>query len=123
MQVLLVGLGGFCGAVARYGIGRLMTSGTFPYATLTVNVVGSLFIGLLATAFATRSLETEPFRLFLIVGFLGAFTTFSAFSLETLQLLNSGAWTRAALNILGNLALCLIAVFVGHIVARQLLVQ
>ena len=120
MQVLLVGLGGFCGAVTRYGVGRLFSGAAFPYATLTVNVIGSLLIGLLATLLAARSGESESLRLFLVVGFLGAFTTFSAFSLETLHLLNTGAWIKMLLNIVGNVVLCLAAVIIGFSAGRHL---
>jgi len=120
MQVILVGLGGFFGAIARYGIGRLLVGGSFPYATLLVNVVGSLLIGLAVIALAARSGDSSHIRLFLVVGFLGAFTTFSAFSLETLALIQQESWGRALVNVFANLLLCLVAVATGMFLGRSL---
>ena len=126
MQYFWVGLGGCLGAIARYTAGRLVSGSSFfaaysfPWATLVVNVLGSFAIGLLAVLLMHRSAGSEELRLLLIVGFLGSFTTFSAFSLETLTLLNDGVWLRAVLNILANVLLCLIAVVLGYTAARQL---
>ncbi|MBX2825141.1 MAG: fluoride efflux transporter CrcB [Gammaproteobacteria bacterium] len=121
MSWLLVALGGALGAVSRYGIGRvLLVYPGFPFATLVVNVTGSFFIGYLAALFLQRP-GSDDLRLLLVTGFLGAFTTFSAFSLETLMLYQQGEPFRAALNILLSLVLCLGAVSAGFLLARQFL--
>lgn len=120
MQMLFVGLGGFCGAVARYGVGRLFSGSTFPMATLCVNVLGSLLIGFFVVTLSVRDSGAEPLRLFLIVGFLGAFTTFSTFSMETLNLLQGDTWIKAFVNIMANVSLCLLAVAVGASFGRHL---
>lgn len=125
MHVLLVGLGGFLGAIARYGCGLLVqriAGGTpiFPYATLLVNVAGSFLIGLGAVLILSRVSASAEWRLFLLVGLLGALTTFSTFSLETLELLYAGRSTLAVLNILTNVGLCLLAVLAGSLLGRLL---
>lgn len=109
---LCVGFGGFLGAALRYavmlGVGALMWRGH--WATLTVNAVGSLLIGFLAPYFESPS---HPARLFLVVGVLGGFTTFSSFSLDTLTLLNGKETGLALLNIFLNVAVCLGFVWCG----------
>lgn len=86
--ILLVGTGGALGAVARYGVGLMVKSASgFPWATLSVNIAGSLLMGLVMGWLGRQSGATEPVRLFLAVGLLGGFTTFSAFSLELVGLL------------------------------------
>ena len=124
MQWLWVGLGGFLGASARYGVARALLGSSysqgFPIATLLVNVMGSFMIGLLAFSLLSRPAEYAGFRLFMLTGFLGAFTTFSSFSLETLQLVQAGEWQRALLNAVANLLLCLGAVTLGYLLAREL---
>lgn len=112
MQVLLVAAGGAVGAVARYGLGlgaaRLFGL-AFPWGTLIVNVIGCLAMGLLA---ARLGPEQESARLVLAVGFLGGFTTFSAFSLETVRLMqHQPGW--AAAYVLASVALCLGACWAG----------
>jgi CrcB protein len=118
MTVLWVALGGALGSVARYAISgaavRWLSTG-FPYGTLFVNVTGSFAIGLLAALVAADgrpSLGADA-RAFLLVGVLGGFTTFSSFSLETLNLARSGALAPAMLNVAGSIALCLAAVSLG----------
>lgn len=122
VQFILVGLGGFFGAMARYGVVRWLSSysTTFPFATLLVNVAGSFIVGVFATwIFQKTPLEGE-LRLAIQVGFLGALTTFSSFSLETMNLLHNGHVIKAFANIGLNLALCLIAVWLGVTLAKQL---
>jgi CrcB protein len=125
MTVLWVALGGALGSVARYAISgiavRWLGAG-FPYGTLFVNVTGSFTIGLLAALVAADgrlSLGADA-RAFLMVGVLGGFTTFSSFSLETLNLARSGALAPAMLNVAGSLVLCLAAVSVGFATAGWL---
>ncbi len=116
---LWVGLGGALGAVARFAVQRVLSVyPAFPLATLTVNVLGSFFIGYLAALFLVRT-DANDLRLFLVTGFLGAFTTFSTFSLETLQLFQHGEAVRGIVNIAANMAFCLIAVWLGFVLARQ----
>ncbi len=115
MAIIWVAAGGATGATLRYLVVRFLSSGGagFPLGTLAVNVVGSLLVGLLAgSLFAEPKLAAGP-RLFFQTGLLGAFTTFSAFSLETLQLWQTGNIKSAAINVLLNVCLCLLAVFLG----------
>jgi fluoride exporter len=117
---LLVFVGGGLGAMARHGVNRagLVALGPgFPWWTLTVNVVGSLAIGLLAGLFG--ALETgHNARLFLITGFLGGFTTFSAFSLDALTLWERGALWQAGLYVVASIMLSLIAAALGLMLSR-----
>ncbi|MFL6723614.1 MAG: fluoride efflux transporter CrcB [Sphingomicrobium sp.] len=120
MHWLLVFLGGGMGAAARHAINRaglaLLGPG-FPWWTLAVNVTGSFAIGLLAGLFG--AMETgQNARLFLITGFLGGFTTFSAFSLDALTLWERGAPIQAGMYILGSVVLSLLAAAVGLMVSR-----
>jgi len=121
----LVALGGAIGSLLRYQVGRLMTHligvqavTTFPWATLTVNVVGSLAMGLLAGTLARFGQGGEHWRLFVGVGVLGGFTTFSAFSLELFMLIDRHqgalAFTYAAVSVLAGLS----AMFIGVILMR-----
>lgn len=112
MHVLLVALGGAAGSVARYGIGfaaaRLLGLG-FPWGTLIVNAVGGVLMGVLA---ARVGPEQESVRLALGVGVLGGFTTFSAFSLETVRLLET-QWLLAALYVMASLVLSIGGCWLG----------
>ncbi|HET7923777.1 MAG TPA: fluoride efflux transporter CrcB [Rhodanobacteraceae bacterium] len=122
MTVLWVALGGALGSVARYafsGIAVRWLGADFPYGTLFVNVTGSFAIGLLAALVASdgRPLVGADARAFLLVGVLGGFTTFSSFSLETLNLARSGALGLAVLNVAGSVVLCLAAVSLGFATA------
>jgi CrcB protein len=105
-----VAVGGALGAVSRYSFGLVafaLIGNRFPWATLGVNVVGSFLIGLAAVLIGERSVDGELWRPLIIVGFLGAFTTFSAFSLDTLLLLQQGNYNTALAYMLGSVALCL----------------
>jgi len=114
-NVMLVAAGGAIGAVGRYCVVSALALGAFPLGTLIVNVAGSFLIGLLASAATSPGLIDPQWRLFLQTGLLGAFTTFSAFSLETLSLLQQGEWQLAVLNAVTNLLLCMIAVWLGSL--------
>ncbi len=122
MQFFLVGLGGFIGAVFRYAVVRLFASQVlvFPFATLFVNVLGSFLLGLFSTWILHKTLIEPELRLAIQVGLLGAFTTFSTFSFETLNLVSNGQMIKAATNVGLNVVLCLIAVWLGVLTARQL---
>lgn len=116
-DLLYVGIGGFFGAVCRYLV-SVWARGwveNFPLGTLTVNVLGSFALGLCA-AFMTK----EPMRLAAAVGFLGSFTTFSAFSYESMLLWESGRWGAFLLNAALNVGLCLGAAGVGMYASRAL---
>jgi fluoride exporter len=125
MSFWWVALGGALGSVARYAASglaaRLLGSG-FPWGTLLVNVVGSLAIGALAALVTPdgRPLLGSDARWFWMVGVLGGFTTFSAFSLETLQLARSGEWLGASANVVFSVLLCLAAVWLGYAAATAL---
>lgn len=122
MQFLLVGLGGFVGAISRYGVARLLVnhSSGFPLATLAVNVTGSLLAGFFSTWIFQRTALEGEWRLAVQVGFLGAFTTFSTFSLETVSLIEQGHVARASASVMLNLFLCLAATTLGIVLARSL---
>ncbi len=115
---LLVALGGAVGSVLRFWLSNLIQhrAGTaFPWGTIAVNVVGSFLIGFIfcATLDGAKFAATAHWRNFLMVGVLGGFTTFSAFSLQTLELFKSGAPGAALLNVLASLLLCLTATSLG----------
>lgn len=119
---LWVALGGALGSMARYWMGvRITILGglAFPWATILINILGSLVIGFLATLTGPEGRLPAPIdaRTFLIVGICGGFTTFSAFSLQTLDLARDGRLLLAGTNIVLSVSLCLVAVAVGHWVA------
>lgn len=119
---LAIGAGGFCGAISRYYGVRWVTAwaGTaFPVGTLLVNAAGSLGLGLLLGLAATRTFPPD-LRAGLAVGFCGGFTTMSAFSYETLALLERGAFGLAVLNAVANVLVCLGAVWIGMWLGRSL---
>ena len=113
---LLVGVGGALGSMARYGMGLALPSSGFPYATLTVNVIGCFCIGLALPAASRVEALSPELRLLVVVGFLGGFTTFSAFGHETVSLLRSGGGL-ALVNVAANVALGLAAVGLGRAIA------
>lgn len=102
----------------RFGVGILLGRGSFPYATLLVNAVGCLLIGAALPGPGKTPLLSEPARLFLVVGFLGGFTTFSAFGHETVTLFQHSP-ARAALNVLANVSIGLGAVVAGRALALR----
>lgn len=123
LQVAAIAAGGALGALLRYwvslGVHHLAGRG-FPYGTLTVNVLGSLLMGILYVLLLERLASGSATRGFLLVGVLGAFTTFSTFSIETLNLIQSGETARAALNIVLSVVLCIGAAGIGLLLGRQL---
>ena len=122
MTWIAVALGGALGSLARHGVNVAMarvTEQTTPYATATVNIVGSLVIGVLAGLIAGGRLHlTPPQRAFIFVGILGGFTTFSSFMLDTLTLGHSQEHGLAVSNVLLQIVLGAIAVFAGYAAAR-----
>lgn len=124
MKLLWIAAAGGVGSVARYLLGgwiQRLTSSGFPIGTIVVNVVGCLLIGFLTGAISTKLLVMrEEVRVALTVGFLGGFTTFSAFTMESAALMNNGQFLRAAINIVASLALGLLGVWVGSRLAECL---
>ncbi|WP_292054599.1 MULTISPECIES: fluoride efflux transporter CrcB [unclassified Brevundimonas] len=121
---LMVAAGGALGAMARYATGLVMVrafgSGGWPWGTFAVNLVGGLLIGLVTGWIALKSQGTsEAVRLFAVVGVLGGFTTFSAFSLELVQMLERREMATAAGYALASVFLSVVAVFVGLIIMRK----
>jgi CrcB protein len=114
MRTLAVGLGGLLGSVARYWLANWIGPRLFPLAILLVNVLGSFAIGLIAALAAERGPVRPELMLFLTVGLCGGFTTMSAFSYDTMMLLQEGRPTLALLNVALTLAACFVAIFVGQ---------
>ena len=122
VSYLCIAAGGALGSVARYWLSGIVArhSGEgFPWGTLLVNVSGSLAIGFFATYFGPegRDSVSAEARQFVIIGILGGYTTFSAFSLQTLALARNGNWLAAGANVIASVVLCLLAVWLGHVIA------
>ncbi len=122
-HVVLVAVGGLVGSLARWwlsGAVQSLTEAGFPVGTLAVNVLGSLLIGLVMTLSLDRGLVDADLRVLLTTGFCGGFTTMSTFSWETVALLRDDQWLLALGNAGGTVAVCLVAVWLGAVVARAL---
>ncbi|MEX2048232.1 MAG: fluoride efflux transporter CrcB [Gemmatimonadota bacterium] len=122
MTVLVVGLGGAGGAIARYFVGMWvqgLTGAAFPWGTFTVNLTGSFALGF-ALAWLPYAAPAPELRALVAVGFLGSFTTFSAFSFEALAMVRDGAWVPAAAYTLGSVALGVLGVAAGAVLATTL---
>ena len=121
--LILIAMGGAFGAVLRYGaslsVYSLLGRG-FPYGTLFVNVSGSLLMGILSVIMLERFNIDPEWRAAVLVGVLGSFTTFSTFSIETLNLLEQGDVIRATANIVLSVLVCLVAVWFGVLIGRQI---
>lgn len=120
---LIVMIGGAFGTLARYVVSvlALPISRELPWGTILINVTGSFVIGFFGTMTLPhgRYPVSENVRLFVMIGLCGGYTTFSSFSLQTLDLLRGGAFVRAAVNIVASVALCVAAVGAGHLVAAH----
>lgn len=123
-ELLAVALGGAVGAVARYGLTGVMHRtfpGPFPVGTLTVNIVGGLVVGFLSGVLVARDGGADhALRLFLVVGVCGGFTTFSAFSLETVRLFEAGATTSVTVSVLAQVVGAILATALGVWAARAI---
>ncbi len=122
-HLILIGIGGALGAIARSLVATalaLWLGPTFPFGTFVVNVSGSFAIGVLLAVLTPRVSDGGELRALLVIGFLGAYTTFSTFSYETFALFEGGRYLAAAVNVAGQLALGLVAVVLGVVVARAL---
>ena len=124
MTILLVGIGGFLGSIARYALGlgvQRLTGNGFPLGTLLVNVIGCAAIGILAAMGDAKNALSPETRAFLMIGVLGGYTTFSSFAYETLLLGRDGTMLRAGMNVVLHFAGCLFAVCLGYVVARGIM--
>lgn len=123
IKVLYLLVGGALGSFSRYymaGLAHKLIPGIFPWGTLTVNVVGAFFIGLLWGLFEMKDISPNM-RMFIFVGFLGGYTTFSTFALETMNLVREGNIKFALINVLLNNLLAIVFVFIGYFIAKSLL--
>jgi CrcB protein len=123
-KCLIVGSGGFLGAIARYLLGGWVQDKygpSFPYGTFIINVTGSFILGLFATL-SLRYAWNEQWRLLVAIGFVGAYTTFSTFEYETIQLIAEGArYKAAAINLAGSVIVGFFAAYLGVVIARLLM--
>ncbi|MDP6772428.1 MAG: fluoride efflux transporter CrcB [Chloroflexota bacterium] len=122
MYLIMIASGGALGALARYGVDRIgveYTDSTL-VGTFVVNVSGSFFIGLLTGILSLYPGWPNEIRLFLVVGFLGSYTTFSTFSVASVQLLQSGEFTQSLINVVGNVSLCLLSALAGIMLVRAI---
>jgi CrcB protein len=120
--VLLIGVGGFAGAIARYLVDLEITQrfASFPWGTLAVNVSGSFAVGLLFALVTERAALPAELRGPLMIGFLGAYTTFSTLALESWRMIEDGAWLLAALNLGGSVVIGMIVVVGGLALGRAI---
>lgn len=122
-NVFVVFIGGGIGASCRYwlsGVVYRWLPATFPFGNLIVNISGCFLIGVLMTAFSDRFVMSPPLRLFLVIGILGGFTTFSSFSYETISLFRNNEVIAGFLNIAGSVIGCLVATVIGNFAGRML---
>lgn len=124
MTLFYIGLGGALGAVARY----LSSSWIFraagdylPFGTLGVNIIGSFILGFIYVLSLNTTALSSDMRVFLTIGFLGSYTTFSTFSLETVNLIREGLWLNCSIYILGSVVICVMAVFAGMLLANYII--
>ena len=122
LNILYIAVGGAVGAVFRYSVNigaQHILGKDFPYGTLIVNIIGSLLIGIVYVLMIERAELSQEWRSFLIIGVLGAFTTFSTFSFETISLFESGEILKAFINILASVSICLFVCWLGMFLTRQ----
>jgi CrcB protein len=123
LKYVMVGLGGFVGAIARFWVGVYIANrmGTrFPYGTFVINISGSFIIGLVITVLAERSSLSPNWRYLIPIGFVGAYTTFSTFEFETLRTIQDGQLAIGMLNVFGSVIAGFIAVWLGVMTAKLL---
>lgn len=120
-KILFVGLGGFCGAIMRYAVGHwtrhLSTASGFPVGTLAVNLLGCFLIGMLSIVADTHQWMSPTTRSFLMIGFLGAFTTFSTFGLESHDLFHSAGAVKAGVNVGLHVVAGMVCIVLGRAAA------
>jgi fluoride exporter len=123
MHLISIAIGGAAGALCRYGMSNgvyVLLGRGFPYGTLAVNLLGSIIMGSAYVMMIERMDVSPEWRAGITIGLLGAFTTFSTFSIETLNLLESGESLKAGLNILLSVSLCISGCWLGMILGRQI---
>jgi fluoride exporter len=123
VPLILIGLGGFAGAIARYMVDGFVAervAGAFPWGTLVVNLSGSFLLGALFALTVDRAILPADIRGPVLIGFIGAYTTFSTYMLESWQLIGSGAYGLAFVNVVGSAVLGLVAVGAGLALGRLL---
>jgi CrcB protein len=123
LNYLLIGLGAAIGGVLRFWLSNYtykFLPETFPYGTLFVNVSGSFILGLIIFYFSEKELLSAQLRIFLAIGFCGGFTTFSTFSLETINLLRESQYWFSFLNIMLNIFLCLLGMYLAYLLTKIL---
>jgi len=123
VRTIWVGVAGFFGAIARYSLGGFIsdrTHGAFPWETLIINVSGAFALGFIFTLLTERFMPNPTVRIALTVGFLGAYTTFSTFALETMRLAQDGAMLLASINIIASVGVGPLAVYAGTWAGRAL---
>ncbi len=121
-EIALIFIGGGSGSLVRYGLGKWLSAAYdthFPVATLIVNILASLILGIFLGLLSSRPVLNQDLKLLVAVGFCGGFSTFSTFSYETLQLLRTGQTYFVLLNILLSVILCLAATFIGLLIAKN----
>ncbi|MCX9014212.1 MAG: fluoride efflux transporter CrcB [Candidatus Methanoperedens sp.] len=116
-MLILIGAGGFMGAAMRYYMSGLLTRGDFPYGTLLVNILGSFILGFLLFSSFYSGYDSPEIRGFLAIGLLGAFTTMSTFSFETLEFFNTREFWTGGVNIILNVGLSITGVYSGKVLA------
>ncbi len=119
-EILFIAIGGSIGAPLRYLVSKninILSGGSFPYGTLAVNVAGSIIIGFLFSLFSTVAVDSN-YKAMLTIGFLGAFTTFSSYSLETVNLFSAGEYLYGILNFVMNNVLAITGAFIGIMIFR-----
>jgi fluoride exporter len=122
LKYWMVGIGGFAGAIARYALGLFIVARygvRFPYATFVINVSGSFLVGLILTLLA-RTTASAYWRYLIPIGFIGAYTTFSAFEYETLRAIQDGQLMTGLLNVVLSLVIGFVAVWAGVVLGRVL---
>ena len=122
-NIIIIGIGGFLGAISRYGVALWIGQRwgrSFPLGTFVINVSGSFLIGLLMSLLTERFMVNPQWRLMLVVGFLGAYTTFSTFEYETGMLLKDSEWLIAGLNVVLSVFAGFIALKLGEVIAKSI---
>jgi CrcB protein len=123
VNIFIIGMGGFLGAISRYGVALWIGQRwgrNFPLGTFVINVSGSFLIGLLMSLFTERFMVNPQWRLMLVVGFLGAYTTFSTFEYETGTLMKDGEWLIAGLNVVLSVFAGFVALKLGEVIAKSI---